>query len=147
MDNSEVKKTTVNVKDVEAEAWEMCRKLAAKHDENLGAIVSRALRQLYQIDSGPRELSPTVASNLIPKSANPTPEMPAPYIVQLLNAGAAIAASNDRKLRSVPGLSALLAEKVRAERGLSPLAPRSKLPRHKQLAYDDGAEVENGSGA
>jgi hypothetical protein len=143
MDNSEVKKTTVNVKDVEAEAWEMCRKLAAKHDENLGAIVSRALRQLYQIDSGPRELSPTVASNLIQKSANPmlTPEMPSPYIVQLLNAGAAIAASNDRKLRSVAGLSSLLAEKVRAERGLPPLASRSKLPRHKQLAYDDGGET------
>lgn len=45
-------------------------------------------------------------------------------LVELLNAAAAIAAANGRQLRSVPGLTSLVAERVRKARGLPPLAPR-----------------------
>ena len=118
--NPAVKTTIVNVKGVEVEAWEMAKDLSNRHDESLGSVVSRAIRQLHQIDRGPRELPPLVSANLIPKTANPDDD----GLVALLNAAAAIAASNERKLSSVPGLTSLVAERVRAARGLPPLAPR-----------------------
>jgi hypothetical protein len=71
MDNPEAKKIIVNVKSVDPDAWEMARKLASKHDESLGSVVSRALRQLYNIDTGPREIMPNGKANLIPETANP----------------------------------------------------------------------------
>lgn len=72
MNTEEVKKLIVNVKGVDLDAWEMARKLAARHDESLGSVVSRSVRQLYNADTGPRESVPNGSANLSHEIANLT---------------------------------------------------------------------------
>lgn len=115
MDNPEESETTINVKRVKVTSWESARKLAAKHGEHMGATLSRAIDQMANSDTLPREIPPFHPGNPIAISGNPASDL-----VPLLNAAAAVAAATGGKITVVPGLAALLRDRVRAERGLPP---------------------------
>ena len=119
MDNPEEAETTINVKRVKAASWEAARKLAAKHGEHMGATLSRAIDQMANSDTFPREIPPSPSGNPIAISGNPTSDL-----VPLLHAAAAVAAATGGKFTVVPGLASLLKDRVRAERGLPPSPPR-----------------------
>lgn len=141
----------VNIKGVRKSAWKGAKDLADKHKEPMGDLVSRALEQLIRIDTGPREIfperdgiSPPISANLNPKSANPDSHEDA-ALAELLNAAAAVSAHNERQLKSVPGLTSLLAERVRAARGLPPAKPRERHGSPAPLRIAAGAGAGEGT--
>jgi hypothetical protein len=115
VDNPEEAETQINVKRVRVRSWEAARKLAAKHGEHMGSILSRAIDQMARMDNSPRELPPVQMRNPAAISGNPPSDL-----VPLLNAAAAVAAATGGKITVVPGLATLLKDRVRAERGLPP---------------------------
>jgi hypothetical protein len=129
----------VNVKGVSKKSWESAKKLAFKRDESMGALVSQGLDKLIPIEPRGTTMDVVVAvpendTKLIPKPANPD------YIStrELLQIGAGY-----QDLKAVPGLRSLIAERLRAMRGLPPAKPRERpAPR---LRITSGAGEGTGS--
>jgi hypothetical protein len=119
MDNQEPARTTVNVKGVEVPAWEIAKKQASMNDESLGTVVSRALYQMGKTDLLRPEPASNEPANQHALWANPDADLPS-----LLHSAAALAQATGGSLKVVPGLTTLLTERVRRERGLPPAKAR-----------------------
>jgi hypothetical protein len=121
VDNPETQRTTVNVKNVDVDAWEIARKHAARNDESLGSVVSRALYQLGKTDL----LEPKMASRASANLMGITTDRSTDDLPTLMQAAAALAAATGGSLKVVPGLTTLLTERIRRERGLPPIVKRA----------------------
>lgn len=142
----------VNIKLVPKSDWEKGRSLSARHGEPMGSTVGRALRQMYERDTGPRELPPINA--LVPQvnalaapeplraiSDNPTEESGNPRVPgkhETIAFLAQIVATTGDRIADVPGLRTLAAELVREARGLPPLPPRKRAER--RVAIGNGVD-------
>lgn len=72
MDNPDDEKTIVNIKSVFKRSWDRAKVAAERNDETLGAWVSRALDQLADRESGPREI---LADAKPPANPGPDPRL------------------------------------------------------------------------
>ena len=142
MDNPAAQKTTVNVKNVEVDAWDIARKQAAKNDESLGSIVSRALYQMGKTDLLEPGNASGSSANLNGRAANPGTDLPT-----LLHAAAALVQATGGSLDVVTGLKSLLNERVREERGLPPTRRRKTLLLNGKASANLLSETGNPGGS
>jgi hypothetical protein len=117
MDNPDDEKTIVNIKGVLKRSWERTKIAADRNDETLGAWVSRALDQLADRETGPREFPP--AANL---AANPPADARLGRLFDVMQHVGTLSAATGQPppKRTVSRLYRLADEWSRAQSGMPP---------------------------
>jgi hypothetical protein len=105
-------KAPFQIRDFRVKTRKLGLRCASKAGLTMPEWADRAFHSQARIDEG-ENIFPPVGKAPIPAGNDDA-------LIALLNAAAALAAANDRQLRAVPGLTSLVAERVRAARGLAP---------------------------
>lgn len=124
MGNLEVKRTIINVKGMDAEQWERAKIAANRQDETMGGWLSRAVKQLADIEEGGREFGPSERAERRPLTAE--------QVAALMQAAAqlALATGKPAPKSHAHGLRAVVDDLTRQARGLppKPVKPRANQP-------------------
>jgi hypothetical protein len=122
MGNPEVKRTIINVKGMDAEQWERAKLAANRQDETMGEWLSRAVKQLADMEEGGREFGPGERTERKPLTAE--------QVAALMQAAAqlALATGKPAPKSHAHGLRAVVDDLTRQARGLPPVKPRANRP-------------------
>jgi hypothetical protein len=131
--------TTVNVKSMPVDAWNMAKAASSKTGETLGEWLARAIRQLAEREAGVREISPTKilakpqANLAIPPSLSPGEVESLAQAMRLATEGAGVPLPK----ASARHVVALATQHLRAARGLPEPKPRVR----RQAIEGKAAEI------